>query len=335
MFIRPLYKRSIITNSMFLAEKIDRMQEVADVSLADFADLVGVNTATLRRLKQRGDATDRILQRLVRPFEGLTIEMLRDDKVGLPDSLALSADARAQVPASEDLSEGRKLSRYLDRLPRGARAKLADTIGVSRPQVNAYEHSERFRPEVRQAILTALGVDEQVVFGNRILSNVSPLLARPGSRDRVALPLIDQDNRPATAAELLALSRDFSPDDTDPQNVRYVEGSLFMGKPGAAPSSLAIAVSTSDNMEPRLLPGAVVLAQVLGADSWPLLADAIVALVTPGQALRVYRVHRNDLRTTGTLEIGAFDRNRGGSMTLRRDDIELLYHVTAILYSPL
>jgi|GEM_PF-4629128 len=322
-------------NAMPLADKINHLHEATGLSQVSFASLVGVNVVTLRRMKARGDATDRVLERLASSFQGLTADMLRDDEVDLPDALTLRPDSNRKLPASQDLHEGRMLGRYLDRLGRGSRSALAEKIGVSRPQVNSYEQTERFRPEVRQAILDALGVEAQIVFTNRILSPLSVSRAVPTAVDRVALPLIGAQDRDVTPGELAGIRSGFAFSAEQPGKSYLVDGSLFAHKPGLERSALAVAISAADNMEPRLTTGAVVLAEPVAADALPAITADILALILPGQGLRVCRVYCNNLRSGGTIEVGPFDRNRGSSVTLRQEDIASLYRVTAILYSPL
>lgn len=317
---------------MTLTEKIVRLQEAAgSPSLANFADLVGVKTVTLRRVGKRGNATDRILKRLAGPFEDITLEMLRDPNVDLSANLCLRP-AHVKTSDTDDYHEGRQLGAYLDKLGRGSRADLAAKMGVSRPQVNSYENTERFQTEVRATLRAALGVSDEVIFTRRRLSR----LEHPNNSSSVpnfsllGLPLLRPDERRVDPNTLIDYMNGFS-SVVQPNRTYYVNMSPLAQSPIDLSHALVLLVTEADHMDPVLRPGAFVLALQVEPANWLDVYDGSVAILVNNK-LTVRRVYRNDLRTNNLIEVGTYDRS--SSMTLRREDIQMLFQVTHILLSP-
>ena len=317
--------------TMNLAQKIGRLQEISEApTFTRFAELVGVNAVTLHRMESLGTATERIYERLADAYDGLTIDDLRDDERELPEGISLSVHHREhlqrEMADSGVVHEGQMLKNYLKKA-HIKQSDLADALKVSREQVHSYLKSTRFRPHVRQNVLDALGASEAQVFGNK-LSRTAP--AKATGVPMLALPLLKPAMRQVTPDALKTFRSGFM---VTPDMTFYLHADLIAAQPDELPDLVAIEVIETDHLIPAFHTGAVVLARALDAADWAGISESVVAVLVDGR-LKLRQVYRNDLRTSNVLEIGPIDRARGGTQTLRKDDIQVLFLVTNILFSP-
>lgn len=318
-------------NRMTLGEKLKWLQEIADVkSQTEFADLIGINTQTLRRIGKVGKATNHVLERIADAFEGLDVDILRDDSRPLPGTTSLREIHTSQTfKRGKSIYEGTKLKDYLGK--HGIRqADLAERLGTSRVQVHYYLKSERFSAHTKKSIVEALNVSEDELFGPSLSrqynTSISPQITI------VNLPLLLPSDRHQTPEQLLEWQNVHSSatnsDRTFPVIANYVGKTSEELK-----SALALKVTDQDGMNPVLRHDAVVLAFQVPDDQWEKITDGSVAMLVDNQ-LRIRQVYRNDLRTSGSLEVGGADLGRGGVITLRRSDVQAILKITHILLSP-
>ena len=301
---------------------------------AKFARLTGVNAETLLRIERRSEATNRILSRISGVFQHVTPDMLANDDIDMPADLSLATAAISDRRRDEETGiaprEGAQLLRYMDRIGM-KQSELSALMGVSRVQVHAYTKTVQFQAEVKGAILAALGVPAGVVFSERrLLTAQSHGTQSPVTM--VPLPLVRPADRGITEADLLKLRTDFVPAE-NPGRVYYANADFLAYSPADLLDALAIEVAERDYMAPILRTGAIVLAMNTQKENWPDVANGSVAILTKNKII-VCRVFRNELRTANFIEVGAYDRNRGGTISLRSEDIQALYTITHILISP-
>lgn len=97
--------------------------------------------------------------------------------------------------------------------------------------------------------------------------------------------------------------------------------------------AVVIEIAASDNMQPVLLPGALVLGLLVPETEYEIL-DRFVMISAVGR-LMVRRIVSNQLRTADRLEIVSVDNNFSGSLTIKREDIDFVIELISIVHQPL
>lgn len=316
-------------NGMTLQEKLEQLQQASGAnSFASFADIIGVNVQTLRRVGGKGEGSDRVIKRIADRFVSLTTDMLLDPEKPLPSNLRMT-EARKPLADNGLPTEGEQLRRYL--YNRNIKpSHLAELMGVSRPQVHYYMKTTKFEKPSREAILFALKAKDTDVFVDTLLLGFNN--QQPAVKLDAVLMLYAKDRVTELSHledEIQAFSKIISPDRSF-----YINSKLMETQSSDLARSIAIQITQADRLTPTFQPGSVVLAQQIDRLDWWTVSSSSIALLIGGK-IQIRRLLRNDLRGSSNLEVGYFDPQQGSSLFIALDDIQAMFSITHILLSPI
>ncbi|WP_310587118.1 helix-turn-helix transcriptional regulator [Tellurirhabdus bombi] len=315
---------NISTPEMTINEKIVGLREKSGLNKYKFSQLVKVAASTMGRIEEGKPVSDDTLEKIANSFDGVTLEWLRDESRNDIPEIRFSDELLER--SGDPKNEGACLRRFLLRHDI-TQVSLAEEMGVSRTQVHYYKKTERFRRDVRDSILAAIkkiyrpDVSEEEIFGSR-----STPEQRVTGADLRALPTVTAALRKSiTTAMLHDIRVNFSPV-FRPESATYVLKDMFTDE--EFERGYAIEITHQDHMEPLLPAGHKVLGVLLDSSEYNDVTDGIIAVKIAGaEGVLVKKIVHNNLRTSGILELSSYDTSRGGSMQLRRQDIEMLFKI--------
>lgn len=280
----------------------------SDGSQREFSRLVGIDETILSRLLRNGKR--QFNEGHLRTIERATRARLEWIKFGEEPMLWPAGQIPDRPPHRH---EGQLLRDYLDR--NGPSDKeLAARIGRSPSTVSKYFDSASFDSDVRQAILSALNVNYDEIFGN------------PGSRNnREMFPLRTTEESvyvvriPLRARAGLGYSAYFCGPETEREYVAVALDKLY---PGIKQQEHAVVVVNGDSMEPVLEHGYEMLCYRLPSEQFPGINKIVV--VDFHDELTIKRLAAVDwVAKTITLR----SDNGGAEMRLPMVDIRGIWHV--------
>lgn len=316
---------------MTTSEKIVALRDLTGLNQNRFAKLIGVAPSTMTRLERGTPNAPSLdtLQKLVDTFPEVTLDWLQDEtNTQVPERLTGTASSPQEF---DDSHEGKRLRAFVNKnKPTLNQYVIAEAMGVSRNQVTSYYNTGRFRNSVQQSLLTALSkllgrtISADEVFGSAKRTDI----ATPTSL--IAIPRIALSDRPKIEPAFLdTLQANFMP------AVRP-ETALYAPKQAVTPDRLrlafAIEVGGNDHMEPLYFPGYWVLGIRMEPTEYAKLYDGVVGVLTNDGEFLLKKVLANNLRTTDVLELGSYTIDRGGSVQLRKSDIQVMFSIQGILY---
>lgn len=315
---------------MNASEKITALRDMLGINQNRFSQLIGVAPSTMTRL-ERGTPnkpSQDTLQKIADTFNEVTIEWLENDQ---DESMPAALTMTNERPIAQNDHEGKRLRRFVERhKPTLNQELIGKEIGVSRNQVGAYYNTERFRQNVRINILKALGklldrnVTPEEVFGEARTAATSV------PTNLIAVPRLSVADRPKLDAKYLdEVQSNFMPS-MRPETAMYAPKQAVSVEQHKR--AYAIEVGNSDRMEPLYFTGYWLLGLALEPADYSRLFDGSVAIVTSDGEFLLKRVIANNLRTTGVLELGSFTTERGGTVQLRKSDIQLMFSIPGIIY---
>lgn len=318
---------------MSTTEKIAALRDIAGMNQNRFAQVIGVAASTMTRL-ERGTPnkpSPDTLQKIADAFNEVSLEWLENDSdETLPAQLTLKNN-RPIESLNED-HEGKRLRRFVGRYkPKINQELIGQAMGVSRNQVGAYYNTQRFRQNVRTNILSALSkLLDRPVSGEEVFGSGDSTTGVSIPTNLIAIPKITLANRQGlNARQLGEIQNNFMPA-LRPDSAMYAPKGAITAE--QVKKAYAIEIGTSDRMEPLYFPGYWVLGVGLESSEYSKLYDGTVAILTSDGEFLVKKIIANNLRTTGVIELGSYTAERGGSVQLRKQDIQILFSISGIIY---
>ncbi|CAN5532609.1 hypothetical protein BH09BAC4_BH09BAC4_48550 [soil metagenome] len=322
-----------VIDPMTTTEKIVALRDLAGLNQNRFSKLIGVAPSTMTRLERGSPNKPSIetLQKIADVFEEVTVDWLEDDSnESLPATLTITGGTKG-APSSQ--KEGQRLKRFVERQsPPITQVAIAEAMGVSRNQVGSYFNTGRFREPVLNSLLAALTkVLNRPVTAEDILGNsrgTTTVSTTP--TNLVAVPRLSVTDRPGlTARHLTELQQNFMP-------AIKPDSAMYAPKMAVTSDNLgrayAIEVSKGDRMEPLYFPGYWLLGLVIDPNDYAKQYDGTVAVLTVDGEFMLKKILSNNIRTTDILELGSFTNERGGSVQLRKADIQVMFSIVGILF---
>ncbi len=331
----------------FIIEKVKRIQQALNLNSADFADRVGISSATMSRLnaEEQPTVSMKTLQKIVLNIQGLPLEWFFDlTTTALPVGLAVAA------PTAKENWEGTRLRRFRIR-NEFIQARVAEAAQTAPSNYSYYERSRQLEPENRAKLLAAFTkllsrpVSELEVFGRT--DETRPLPAtETGS---FPVPRIPLAMRPTLTPALVDALRHAPANQqvTAPADrpggaggVYYIDSRLLHTSqenipPGQLTDYFALEFGTNDRMEP-LRAGGWLLARLLSPAQYSRLGDELVAVVTRHGGFYIRRVQRNALGGVAPeLILVPYLNGAGAQIAVPAEDINLLFYIPTILHGPL
>lgn len=317
-------------------EKIAALRDLIGLNQNRFAKLIGVAPSTMTRLERGAPSTASLdtLQKIANTFEEVSVDWLEDETdEKLPAHLTVRGGLPYEALTTTSDHEGQRLQRFVKRYkPTLNQQVIGNQMGVSRNQVHAYYSTGRFHTHVRESLLKALSklldrkVTPEEVFGAE-RGNSSPST----QTNLVAIPRISvADRNNLTNRSFLAGLQDSFMPAVKPDTAMYAPKQVVA--PEQHKRAYAIEVGTGDRMEPLYFPGYWVLGLTLEPSEYHRLYDGTVAILTADGEFMLKKVIANNLRTTGVLELGSYTAERGGTVQLRKTDIQLMFSISGIIF---
>ncbi|CCH01915.1 hypothetical protein FAES_3909 [Fibrella aestuarina BUZ 2] len=326
-----------------VAAKMHLLLDLLDMRPGHFADQVGISPATMSRLQRPKPKTTVTRKTLTQIADAVNIpvDWLTTEGTELPLSLSIGR--------SEDKREwdGTRLRRFRERNNLKS-AQVADLMEKGRSSYNRYERATRqigkkIRKELVQAFSKLLNrtVTEVDIFG--VDDVVLPL---PGS-DTGSFPIprvsvsLRAELTPERMDELKAPFHPATGSREPDRAIQYVDSRLMKrvvgGKlAGKITDFYALEIGAYDRMEPKLVAGDWVLAQLLQESVYHLLDEGLVALLTKHGRFLVRRIERNTLATAEpSILLAPYQEGAGAYISVPKDDISLFFHLPHRLDGPL
>ncbi|ARK09070.1 helix-turn-helix transcriptional regulator [Fibrella sp. ES10-3-2-2] len=320
--------------------KIKLLQQALDLNSAEFADRVGISSATMSRINAETGASVSVksLEKIVKNVQGLTIDWFFDSTTQLPSGLHIAP------PASNENWEGTRLRRFRRRQELSQIA-VAEASKTPPSNYSYYEKSQQIRPEIREKLLDAftslLGrpVSELEVFGRT--NDIRPLPAHEtGSFPIPRIPLSMRTKLTPSLIETLRYEPANQQGGDQDRSVYYIDSRLLHASQENIPAGqltdyFALEFGSNDRMEP-LRAGGWLLAQLLEPAQYSRLGDELVAVFTRHGGFYIRRIQRNALATDAAeLVLVPYLNGSGAQISVRADDINLLFYIPTILHGPL
>ena len=321
-----------------IIDKIKLIQQALDLNSTEFADRVGISSATMSRInaEQGATASMKTLEKISKNVQGLTLDWFFDATVtALPNGLNIAP------PPSNENWEGSRLRRFRRRQEL-SQIQVAEASATPASNYSYYEKSQQIRPDIRSKLLEAFTrllqrpVSELEVFGRT--SDLRPMTTN--ETGSFPIPRIPLSMRPKLTPALIESLQYAPANGQNTDQVYYIDSHLLLARQENIPAGdltdyFALEFGSNDRMEP-LRAGGWLLAHLMNPSQYSRLGDELVAVFTRHGGFYIRRIQRNALSgSTPELILVPYLNDTGAQISVRADDINLLFYIPTILHGPL
>ncbi|WP_028664452.1 helix-turn-helix domain-containing protein [Runella zeae] len=303
------------------AERLESIRGELGVSRNQLVDIIKISLSTINRIEIYNHEPSPYFFSQLRKNLPEAVSYMSGESDVLPE---LHTPVKAE---KKSIHEGEQLKNYL-RSHKISYRELGRLMGIAQTSVSYYVQTVNFQAGVKEKIAKALGVSEEAVFGVKTILKPS----NQPEMDLFSVPIVQVSDRRKLSKEYLDnLLNSVGIEDIYSKNYFYVRRNKLSNE--EVNRALVLEIASSDNMQPVLLPGALVLGLLVPPSEYGML-DRFVVIGTIGRVL-VRRVVSNRLRTDDMLEVVSVDNNFSGSLTIKREDIDFVIELISIVDQPL
>ncbi|TDB68944.1 helix-turn-helix transcriptional regulator [Arundinibacter roseus] len=308
--------------SNLAAERLADLRVAMNLSRPKFAILVELGAHTISRVEnEMTEPSEYMLSQIEKAIPGSTAYIL--GKTHFMPSHPL-------LEKTKDEHEGQSLRVYLKRKDI-KQADLSKKIGVTRAMINVYLNTSRFRSDVKEKILHALNVPEEIVFGEKNLNLLTTRLSsvnQPVYKEFVVLPKLDPQIRTdLTLQKIVDTLLHF--DDRNPQPDGWL---MRRGRLTDEELASAVVFETIPSDYVKFKPGTLLVGYLLSADQFEDLKPDDLVAVRVAEQLLIAPVYKNTMeKPEGELML-LLEFN---SLILKVPDIEYMFYISHVIESDL
>lgn len=209
-----------------------------------------------------------------------------------------------------------------------SKSKLAEMLGTSQVQLNAISLGTKGRNATIEMISRALQIfpdfNPSWMLGHTdgpiFLEGNASSFGQAIVQEYADLPFVKVSMRASFTESIIAQTVP----EVDTIRVMYVHPKIF--------SKGVVFEVDGDSMEPNYVPGARVLALPVDPSNWQYINSGVYAICF-GSSFVIKRVRDNHILTDGHLTLHS-DNPSGGSLSVRMADIQSVWKIEQIVYSP-